>query len=103
TPEILGAYDFGRIRRLMDVGGGSGELAGAVASQYPNISCIVFDLPRCAESAHHHLQRAGVSHRVSFVAGDFFEAIPDLADAIILKSVIHDWNDERSAVILRNC
>ena len=103
TPEILGAYDFGRIGRLMDVGGGSGELIGAVASKYPDIRCIVFDLPRCAETANHHLQRAAVSDRASFVAGDFFEAIPMLADAIILKSVIHDWNDEWSAVILQNC
>jgi DNA-binding HxlR family transcriptional regulator len=35
TPDVLGAYDFGRINRLMDVGGGSGELIGAVARKYP--------------------------------------------------------------------
>ena len=38
-----------------------------------------------------------------FVSGNFFETIPFIADAIILKSVIHDWNDERSSLILRNC
>jgi ubiquinone/menaquinone biosynthesis C-methylase UbiE len=103
TPDVLSAYDFGRINRLMDVGGGSGELAGAVASKYPHIRAIVFDLPRCEEAATRHLERAGVSDRTSFAAGDFFEAIPKLADAIILKSVIHDWNDERSSVILQNC
>jgi hypothetical protein len=103
TPDVLSAYDFGRINRLMDVGGGSGELVGAVARKYPHIRAIVFDLPRCEEAATRHLERAGVSGRTSFAAGDFFEAIPKLADAIILKSVIHDWNDERSSVILRNC
>jgi hypothetical protein len=76
---------------------------GAVARKYPHIRAIVFDLPRCEEAAILHLQRAGVSDRTSFTAGDFFEAIPNLADAIILKSVIHDWNDERSSVILLNC
>jgi DNA-binding HxlR family transcriptional regulator/ubiquinone/menaquinone biosynthesis C-methylase UbiE len=103
TPAILSAYDFGRINQLMDVGGGSGELIGAVARKYPHIHGIVFDLPRCAETANHHLQQVGVSERASFTAGDFFEAIPKLADTIILKSVIHDWNDERSSVILQNC
>ena len=103
TPDVLGAYDFGHIDRLMDVGGGSGELIGAVARKYPHIQAIVFDLPRCAETATRHLERAGVSDRANFVAGDFFEAIPNLADAIILKSVIHDWNDERSSVVLQNC
>jgi len=103
TPDVLGAYDFGRINSLMDVGGGSGEFIGAVARKYPHIQGIVFDLPRCAETATRHLERAGVSDRANFVAGDFFEAIPNLADAIILKSVIHDWNDERSSVVLQNC
>jgi SAM-dependent methyltransferase/DNA-binding HxlR family transcriptional regulator len=103
TPDVLGAYDFGRIDSLMDVGGGSGELIGAVAGKYPHIRGIVFDLPRCEDAATRHLERAGVGDRTSFTAGDFFEAIPNLADAIILKSVIHDWNDERSSVILQNC
>jgi hypothetical protein len=103
TPNILGAYDFSRIKHLMDVGGGSGELIGAVAREYPHIQATVFDLPRCTEAANHHLQRVGVSGRVRFVSGDFFEDVPKLADAIILKSVVHDWNDERSSVILGNC
>lgn len=103
TPDILRAYDFGHISHLMDVGGGSGELIGAIAMQYPRIRGTVFDLPRCAETANNHLQRLGVNDRAKFLAGDFFEAIPAVADSIILKSVIHDWNDERSSVILRNC
>ena len=103
TPDILRAYDFGHISHLMDVGGGSGELIGAIAMQYPQIRGTVFDLPRCAETAKHHLQQVGVVDRANFLAGDFFETIPAVADAIILKSVIHDWNDERSRVILGNC
>jgi ubiquinone/menaquinone biosynthesis C-methylase UbiE len=103
TPDVLDAYDFGHIRHLMDVGGGSGQLIGAVAGKYPHLQATVFDLERCAEAANRHLQRIGVGDRASFLAGDFFESIPDLADAIVLKSVIHDWNDERSSVILGNC
>src|SRR4030081_423767 len=78
TPDVLAAYDFGRIDRLMDVGGGSGELIGARARQYPDIRAIVFDLPRCMETANAHLQRIGVGDRTRFVAGDFFEVIPSL-------------------------
>jgi len=103
TPDVLRAYDFGAISHLMDVGGGSGELIGAVAKKYPNIRGTVFDLPRCAEVANHHFDRLGISDRAGFLAGDFFQSIPSGADAIILKSVIHDWNDERSCIILRNC
>lgn len=102
-PDVLRAYDFGGITHLMDVGGGSGELIGAVAKEYPHIRATVFDLPRCEETANVHLTRMGVSDRASFLAGNFFETIPAIADAIVLKSVIHDWDDARSGLILHNC
>ena len=103
TADILAAYDFSRFTHLMDVGGGSGELIGAVATRYAQIRATVFDLPRCEEAAIAHLARLGLSDRADFRAGDFFESIPAAADGIILKSVIHDWNDARSCTILRNC
>jgi SAM-dependent methyltransferase len=102
-PDILRAYDFSGISHLMDVGGGSGELLGAIAQQNRKLRGTVFDLPRCAEAAGKHLRQIGVSDRVEFVAGDFFKSVPAVADAIILKSIIHDWNDARSISILRNC
>jgi hypothetical protein len=37
------------------------------------------------------------------VTGDFFREVPRGADAYILKSVIHDWNDDESLAILKNC
>lgn len=103
TPDILRSYDFSGTSHLMDVGGGSGELLGAIAQQNPKLRGTVFDLPRCAEAAGRHLQQIGVSDRVEFIAGDFFKSVPAVADAIILKSIIHDWNDARSISILRNC
>jgi O-methyltransferase domain len=59
----------------------------------------VFDLPGCADTANDHLQSVGVSDRASFLASDLFNTIPAIADVITLKSMIHDWNDERSSVI----
>jgi hypothetical protein len=102
-PDILRSYNFSGISHLMDVGGGSGELLGAIALKNRHLRGTVFDLSRCAETAGKHLRQIGVSDRVTFVAGDFFESIPAIADAIILKSVIHDWNDARSISILQNC
>jgi O-methyltransferase domain len=103
TPDILRSYDFSGISHLMDVGGGSGELLGAIAQQNRKLRGTIFDLPRCAEAAGKQLRQIGVSDRVEFVAGDFFKSVPAVADAIILKSIIHDWNDARSISILRNC
>jgi DNA-binding HxlR family transcriptional regulator/ubiquinone/menaquinone biosynthesis C-methylase UbiE len=103
TSDVLAAYDFSRFTHLMDVGGGSGELIGAIATRYTHIRGTVFDLARCEETATAHLAKLGVSDRIDFCVGDFFETIPAVADGIILKSVIHDWNDARSCKILQNC
>jgi ubiquinone/menaquinone biosynthesis C-methylase UbiE len=103
TADVLAACDFSRVSHLLDVGGGSGELIGAILARYPQMRGTVIDLARCAELATAHFARLGLADRAAFLTGDFFGSVPDIADAIILKSVIHDWDDQRSCVILQNC
>jgi len=103
VPDVLSASDFSGIATLMDVGGGVGELMGAILRDHPAMRGIVFDLPHCADGAQKNLSDAGVADRCEFIGGSFFESVPGGADAIIMKSIIHDWDDERCARILRNC
>jgi cyclopropane fatty-acyl-phospholipid synthase-like methyltransferase len=100
---LLAAYDFSGITTLMDVGGGLGELVSAIVQKYPSMQGIVFDLRHCEEAAVKNLAASGVSDRCRFIGGSFFESVPAGADAIIMKYIIHDWNDERCVQILRNC
>lgn len=103
TKDLLEAYDFSDVTHLVDVGGGSGELIGAVLSRYPHLQGTVFDLPRCALQATEHLATLGLGERAHFVAGNFFDLVPSIGDAMILKSVVHDWDEQRSLTILENC
>jgi len=103
TPNVLQSYDFGGISHLMDVGGGSGELLGAIAQQNRKLRGTVFDLPRCAEAAGKHLRQIGVGDRVEFVAGDFFKTVPAIADHPQEHHSRLDWDDARSVAILQNC
>jgi SAM-dependent methyltransferase len=103
TPGLVAAYDLTGISRLMDVGGGFGELLAAILLAYPSMHGTVLDLPRCEAGALRRFAEAGVSDRSAFIAGDFFQSVPGGADAIVLKSVIHDWNDRESLRILANC
>ncbi len=104
VPGVLSAYDFSGISTLMDVGGGLGELMCAILKKYPAMRGIVFDLPHCADRARKNFADAGVADRCEFIAGNFFESVPAAgADAIVMKSIIHDWNDERCVRILQNC
>lgn len=82
---------------------GVGVLMSAILGKYRLLLGIVLDRPHCAEGARQNLAGAGVAERAEFIAGSFFESVPRGADAIVLKSIIIDWNDERCARILQNC
>ena len=94
--------DWSGVGTLVDVGGGVGELAATILARYPSMRGIVYDLRHAATAATRHLERAGLSSRCDFVAGSFFESVP-AGDACILKSVVHNWDDERAAVVLARC
>ena len=105
TRHIAGAvavsYDFSPFRTIVDVGGGFGALLPPILKANPELRAIVFDLPRCRDGARTLAEKTGIADRCEFVGGDFFtDSLPN-ADAYIIKSVIHDWDDERSVAILR--
>jgi O-methyltransferase domain/Dimerisation domain len=103
TQALISAYDFSQYRKIIDVGGGNGALLGAIIAANPNVRGMVFDLPRGNAEALQKLADAGVAANCEVVAGDFFRSVPEGADAYILKFIIHDWNDEQSLAILKNC
>jgi SAM-dependent methyltransferase len=102
APAIAASYDFGAFRTIVDVGGGYGALLPAILKGNPALRGAVFDLPRCAEGFRALATKVGLQDRYDFVAGDFLTDPLPAADAYLIKSVIHDWDDERSVAILRN-
>jgi len=100
---IVAGYDFSRFSRITDVGGGYGELLAAVLVANPGASGVLLDLPHAIAEARAHLEKAGVAERCELVAGDFFDEVPAGSDAYLLKTVLHDWDDDRSAAILAAC
>ena len=103
TGEIMQAYDFSGIQTLVDVGGGNGSNITHILQKYPEMQGILFDLPHVVERAQPHIEAAGLSERCKIVGGNFFEAVPDNADAWFMRHIIHDWDDEKSLTILKNC
>ncbi len=101
--SILSAYDFSDLSPIIDVGGGYGGLIAALLRTYPRMTGIVYDLPHLADTAKRMIEKEGVRDRCTLVAGNFFTSIPSGGDAYILKSVIHDWEDEKALIILKNC
>ncbi len=100
---VIAAYDFGRFRRIVDVGGGQGALLAAVLAAHPAARGVLFDQPHVVSGAADVLRAAGVDARCEVVAGSFFDAVPEAGDAYMLKSILHDWDDDAATAILRSC
>ncbi|MCI4352645.1 MAG: methyltransferase domain-containing protein [Thermoplasmata archaeon] len=99
---FLRAFSFEGAHQVADVGGGHGELLGAVLRQYPQMTGILFDLPYAVEGARAHIEELGLTARCRIFGGSFFESVPAGADVYLLKSVLHNWPDPRAVEILRN-
>jgi hypothetical protein len=100
---IAAAYDFKGIGTLMDVAGGQGQLLATLMRRYKAMRGILFDLPHVTAAAAGTFARAGVADRARVESGDFFKALPGGADAIVMKHILHDWDDESAAKILKAC
>jgi hypothetical protein len=97
---ILAAYDFGRFRAVIDVGGGNGALLAAILAAHPRLEGLLFDQPHVVAHAPALLVEAGVADRCRVAGGDFFASVPSGADVYVLRAVIHDWEDEQALRIL---
>lgn len=100
-PPILAAYDFSSAETIIDVGGGSGQLLAAVLSATPDARGVLFEQSALKDRAQQVFESAGVADRVSIETGSFFDAVPEGGDIYLLKHVIHDWEDQQAADILR--
>jgi len=100
---VATAIDFSALRRVVDVGGGNGTLLIGLLKAHPHIRGVVFDQAHAAARAQQRVSAAGLVDRCEVVAGDFFDGVPNGADAYVLRHLLVDWDDERAATILHNC
>lgn len=97
------AHDFSSAKRVADVGGGYGELLVAILAAHPHLHGVLFELPHAIGGARSRIADAGLASRCELVTGSFFEGVPKWCDVYLLKSVLHNWNDERCGVLLSHC
>jgi hypothetical protein len=95
SDAVLEVENFGRFSTIVDIGGGNGALLAKILDRNPEARGILFDQP-------HVVAEAELPSRCQAVGGSFFEAVPDGADAYVLKAIIHDWEDPESVAILQS-
>lgn len=98
--DLLDSTDFSRFNYVCDVGGGHGHLLCNLIKDAPSIEGAVVELPNVVDDEEQHWHEPmGLTDRVHFVPGDFFEDVPT-ADAYLMKHILHDWNDTECVEIL---
>lgn len=93
--SITDKIDFSQHKSIMDVGGGYGAAISQIKENLPGLDCYLFDLPSVIDNCD-------LNSDVTLKAGDFFNEIPKVSEAIILSRILHDWNDEKARIILDN-
>jgi len=106
TPDphvLIDPADWGSVRMVVDVGGGTGTLLAEILRARPEVRGTLVDLPRTVARSGEVFQAAGVADRVTAVAQSFFDPLPGGGDLYILKNVLGDWPDREATAILRRC
>lgn len=93
--ERLDSVEWRGDELVVDVGGGNGSLLVELLRRRPGLRGIVLDLPE-TDRDDAALGAAGIE----FVPGDFFQSVPR-GDVYVLSTILHDWDDEQAAAILR--
>ena len=104
APGVIGLIDLTNVRRVLDVGGGSGAYAMAFCKQSDRISATVFDLPAIAPIARRFIDRERLGARVAVVAGDYTrEPLGSGFDLVFLSAVLHSNAPDENRGLLQRC
>ncbi len=101
SPHVVRAFDLGRFRRIVDLGGATGHLVVAACQRYPELRGVVFDLPDAVPLAKEMIALTDVADRIEVVGGDFFQDSLPAGDLYALGRIVHDWSEEKVVKLLR--
>src|SRR5437016_9568558 len=100
--DVTRLFDPSPFKTIVDIGGSQGVLLRGLLAQNPNARGVIFDLHEVIEGAKEALASNPDRDRIELVGGSFFESIPSGGDLYVLKSILHDWPDDKCSAILRN-
>jgi len=104
APLVVRAVGAENVRRMLDVGGGSGAYSIAFARANPALRADILDLATVEEIARHHIREAGVEDRVKVRAGDLrSDSLGEGYDLVFLSAICHMLSAGENLDLLRRC
>lgn len=98
---IARQFPWAKYKTFADMGAAQGDLATQIALANPHLKGIGFDLPECGPIFDEYVAANGVSDRVKFQAGSFFNEPMPKADVITMGHILHDWNLEEKKMLVK--
>ena len=98
---IAARFSWSEYTTFADIGCAQGALPVQVALAHPHLAGIGFDLPVVGPVFSEYASSFGVSQRLSFQAGNFFEDPLPRADVLVMGHILHDWDLETKRMLLR--
>ena len=87
-------------KTVVDVGGAQGGLLVQLCLAHPHLTGTNYDLPVVGPIFGEYVASHGLSERLSFHPGDFFNEPLISADVITMGHILHDWNLDEKRMLL---
>lgn len=97
---IAEAFDWSKVRSFVDVGCAQGGCTVEIASRHPHLTGIGFDLPAVGPVFTEFVRERGLSDRLRFESGSFFEQPIPAADVLVMGHILHDWDMAEKRLLL---
>jgi hypothetical protein len=101
SKAIAEKFPWSDYQTVVDVGGAQGGLLVQLALAHPHLRGSNFDLPTVQPVFEEYVTTNGLSDRLSFLPGNFFDDPLPTADVITLGHILHDWDLEQKRMLLK--
>lgn len=98
---IAAKFPWSQYKTFCDVGTAQGDTASQIALAHPHLSGLGFDLPEVGPIFEEYVEALGLSQRLRFAPGSFFDAPLPHADVIVMGHILHDWDLETKRMLIR--
>jgi O-methyltransferase domain/Dimerisation domain len=98
---IASKFPWADYKTVADCGTAQGDLIVQVALKNPHLDCVGFDLAEVAPIFEDYVEENGLTSRVRFQPGNFFQDQLPNADVIMMGHILHDWNLEEKKMLIR--
>jgi hypothetical protein len=98
---IAQQFGWNKYRTVVDIGAAQGDLITQIALANPHLEGTGFDLPEVGPVFEDYVEANGISDRVKFAPGSFFDQPLPKADVVLMGHILHDWNLEIKRMLIR--